>query len=120
MKRIFTIALAIIVCKVNAQTGNVGIGTNNPVARLHVADSAVLFSGTTNFLSPGLPPASGAGTRFMWYPAKSATRFGFVNSDEWNEVNVGYFSFAAGNQTRASGEGGVSLGQGRRHQAHIL
>ncbi len=52
---------------------NVGIGTTAPVARLHVADSNVLFTGplTLPATTTYYPPASGAGSRMMWYPQKS-------------------------------------------------
>lgn len=34
-------------------------------------------------------PASGPGTRMMWYPGKSAFRAGKVNGDQWDAANVG-------------------------------
>lgn len=46
----------------NANTGRVGIGTSTPLARLHVADSSVLFS--ANVFDPFAvftpPPAEGS------------------------------------------------------------
>lgn len=101
-------------------SNNVGLGTNSPQARLHVADgnntvrgSSVLFEGVV-----GGTPVSGAGTRFMWIPAKAALRFGRVNntlnfmgqtidfgegSDYWNDSNIGEYSFATGFNNRAAG-----------------
>lgn len=63
---------------------NVGIGTTTPNARLHVADSAVLFTGPPIIISPTIfdPPASGAGSRMMWYAAKAAFRVGTVNGTD--------------------------------------
>src|SRR6266404_369571 len=63
----------------NNNAGNVGIGTSNPAARLHVADSSVLFSATGIVPgTPGNPPISGAGRRMMWYAGKAAFRVGYV------------------------------------------
>ncbi len=92
--------------------GNVGIGTSAPTARLHVADSNVLFSGpavlatTTTFD----PPASGAGVRMFWYPEKAAFRAGVVAGTEWNKNNIGQYSFATGSSNQANGNGSVSVG----------
>jgi hypothetical protein len=85
----------------NAQ--NVGIGTNTPLARLHVADSSVLFSSTGDIPGiPGLPPLQGAGRRMMWYPNKAAFRVGYVNGTQWDQPNIGTYSFASGFGTTAS------------------
>ena len=47
-------------------TGNVGIGTTAPVAKLHVADSSVVFNANGYApSSPGNPPVSGQGRRVM-------------------------------------------------------
>jgi len=95
----------------NSNTNNVGIGINTPLARLHVADSAVLFSATGNV--PGVagnPPVSGAGRRMMWYPDKAAFRTGYVTSTEWDMANIGYYSFAAGWNVRASGNYSMAFG----------
>jgi hypothetical protein len=64
--------------------GNVGIGTTNPLARLQVADSNVLFTGPASvpLSTTSFPPASGAGSRMMWYPQKAAFRVGAKQSIE--------------------------------------
>lgn len=75
----------------------------------------------------GAIPASGPGTRMMWYPGKGALRAGGVLYDMWDDVNIGHnstafgwntiasgtFSFAAGVAAVASGERSVALGQAR-------
>lgn len=89
--------------------GKLGIGTNTPQAGIHVDDDPVLFSGTYSG-SPADPPASGAGTRMMWYPGKASFRAGYVATTEWDKSNIGDYSFAAGYRTIASGAYSVALG----------
>jgi hypothetical protein len=99
-----------------AQTGRVGIGTTQPGALLHVADSNVLFTGPTAVPATTLffPPASGAGTRMMWYPQMGAFRVGTVQGPQgslsWDKINIGINSFASGYNTKASGEYSTSMG----------
>ncbi|HMU46208.1 MAG TPA: tail fiber domain-containing protein [Chitinophagaceae bacterium] len=97
------------------QNGNSGLGTVAPLARLHVADSNVVFTGpvtisaSTNFR----PPIEGAGSRMMWYPQKAAFRVGIVESTGttwWNKDNIGRFSFACGYSTMASGLASFAAG----------
>jgi len=91
---------------------NVGIGTNAPSATLHVRNSGsnrgnVLFVGQLNSSNPGDPPASGAGTRMMWYPDKAAFRAGRINvsgANNWDKDSIGIYSFAWGLNTKASGD----------------
>ncbi len=99
--------------------GNVGIGIVTPLARLHVADSSVVFTTATILPFPaGPPPISGAGTRMMWYAEKGAFRAGTVKTDEiygdgstnWDKDNVGTNSFAAGFNTKAYGAYSTALG----------
>jgi hypothetical protein len=95
--------------------GKVGIGTQAPLAQLHVNKEGdqrgnVLFNGELSMI-PGDPPAQGTGTRMMWYPDKAAFRAGAVIGDTWDKINIGPFSFAAGYQTKASGYNSVALGE---------
>ncbi len=93
------------------QNGNTGIGTISPVARLHVADSSVVFTAAATLpASPSNPPVSGAGTRLMWYPDKAAFRVGNVDGNQWNINNTGTGSIAMGLNTTASGNSAVALG----------
>ncbi|HXW01086.1 MAG TPA: tail fiber domain-containing protein, partial [Anaerolineae bacterium] len=81
----------------------VGIGTTNPLARLHVADSSVAFTATGDVpSSPAvLPPVSGAGRRMMWFPDRAAFRAGYVDDGSWDRDNIGKYSFATGYRTKA-------------------
>jgi hypothetical protein len=91
--------------------GNVGIGISSPSARLHVAESNVLF--TAPLPLPTIasnPPASGNGNRMMWYADKAAFRAGGVDGNEWDNANVGKFSFATGVSTTASGLASSAIG----------
>ena len=63
-------------------------------------------------LSTGAIPATGAGVRLMWYPAKAAFRAGAVTSIQWNDANVGGHSSAMGSNTTASGFASTALGSG--------
>jgi hypothetical protein len=91
---------------------NVGIGTQNPKARLHVVDSNVLFSANWVYPeNPGDPPASGIGKRMMWYADKGAFRAGVVTGQQWDKDNIGINSFASGNGTTASGIVSAAFGQ---------
>lgn len=78
--------------------GNVGIGTTSPAAKLHLFDGSLLLSGTN-----GATPASGAGTRMMWIPAKNAIRAGSVSGTKWDDSNIGQNSIAFGIDSQASG-----------------
>jgi hypothetical protein len=88
-------------------TGNIGIGVTSPLAKFHVKNGAVLFSGGT-----GGVPTSGAGTRFMWIPSKSALRAGYVDGTQWNNINVGKYSVAMGYNTKASELASTAMGYG--------
>ena len=85
--------------------GNTGIGTSTPLARLHVADSSVLFFATGDIpLTPGNPAVSGQGRRMMWYPDKAAFRAGYAASTQWDKDSIGIYSIAFGKNTQASNE----------------
>jgi hypothetical protein len=93
---------------------NVGIGTSNPVARLHVADSNVLFTGPLNVINttPANPPVQGPGARMMWYPQKAAFRAGLAYGLQWDKDSMGIMSIGLGNSTKAIGESAFASGAG--------
>ncbi|MBO9613333.1 MAG: tail fiber domain-containing protein [Dyadobacter sp.] len=111
MKRILLASLFVTISYyANAQ---VGIGTLTPRAGLHVADSSVVFAapGPIGVLKP--VPIAGEGRRMMWYVDKAAFRAGYVGSfgtTYWDGPSIGNFSFAAGENTRASGEHSFAVG----------
>lgn len=60
-------------------------------------------------------PVSGAGTRMMWLPEKSAFRVGTVSdfsATNWDATNVGLWSFASGLNTKATGIYSTAMGAG--------
>lgn len=73
-------------------------------------DGGFVVRGT---LGIGNIPASGGGERTMWYPYKGAFRTGSAGPDgstEWNDANIGFYSFAGGYQTRASAYASFAFG----------
>lgn len=58
----------------------------------------------------GTIPATGAGTRLMWYPRKAAFRAGSASGTQWDDSNIGNYSTALGASTTASGNWSVALG----------
>jgi hypothetical protein len=59
----------------------------------------------------GIIPASGAGWRMMWHPQKVAFRAGYVDAGgQWDEANVGYYSWAGGALTTAAGIYSFAMG----------
>ena len=111
MKKVISYLL-ITFCYFITHAQNVGIGTTAPTARLHVADSSVIFSavGLAPF-NAGNTPLQGNGRRMMWYADKAAFRSGYAISDEWDKANIGNYSFAAGYGVSASGDFSFSAGQ---------
>ena len=73
------------------------------------SDGSLLATGA---IGSGTIPATGTGTRMMWYPAKAAFRVGGVNSSAWDDANVGGYSVAIGQNPVASGDTSVSMGVG--------
>ena len=92
--------------------GKLGIGTLSPIARLHVADSNVVFTGpaTLPVSTTYDPPIQGTGTRMMWYPQKAAFRVGHVDGDRWNKSNIGDYSMALGYNNQAIGYSSIAMG----------
>lgn len=84
--------------------GGAGLG------RTIIADAnAVRINGTDGILVTGTfgsgatTEISGAGTRMFFNPRKSAFRSGTVTGTQWDNANIGNYSFATGLDTRATG-----------------
>lgn len=94
-------------------SAQVGIGTLTPRAGLDVADGSVVFAAPGDVSGAKPTPVEGEGRRMMWYVDKAAFRVGQVGSfgsSYWNRANIGNYSFAAGQNTRASGNHSFSVG----------
>ena len=76
--------------------------------RLFTLDSAggLLVRGE---LGHGTLPMTGNGLRMMWHPYKAAFRVGNAET-QWDEANIGFYSFAGGNNTLASAFGSFAYG----------
>ncbi len=76
---------------------------------------AVIINGTDGLVSTGTVGSgaiapSGAGSRMVWNPNKSAFRAGTVTTNQWDDINIGSYSVAFGNQTIASGSYASAFG----------
>lgn len=97
------------------KNGKTGIGTVNPLARLHVADSSVLFSATGFPIGTGNPPPlQGPGRRMMWYVDRAAFRVGAAAGVEWDHDSIGNYSFASGYNCKAKGSASIAMGVDNR------
>jgi Head domain of trimeric autotransporter adhesin/Chaperone of endosialidase len=83
----------------NTNTG--GFWSANPIGLTNSSDD------TSN---PPTAPVSGAGTRMMWIPSRSAFRVGTVTGSLWDANNIGLYSFASGYDTKASGPASTAMG----------
>lgn len=59
----------------------------------------------------GAIPASGSGTRMMWFPGRAAFRAGTVTGTQWNLDQVGYGSAAFGRDAIAAGQNAFASGR---------
>lgn len=75
-------------------------------------DGGALFGGDYNGGTGNGIPKEGAGTRMMWYPNRAAFRAGTVSDARWDDIYTGNYSFAAGLDTRASGDNSTAFGVG--------
>ena len=89
--------------------GKLGWGLTTPVASVHlVGTDGFIAQGT---IGAGVAQTPGAGTRMMWYPRKAAFRAGYVSGNQWDDSNIGNYSFATGISSMARGIGAVAMGQ---------
>ena len=70
------------------------------------------FFVTGTFGSGSTIEESGAGTRMFFNPRKAAFRSGFVSGTQWDNANVGNYSFAANRNNIASGESSFAANDG--------
>jgi len=90
--------------------GMEGIGTNTPEFKLSLDnDGGILAKGS--IYNGATLLTSGAGTRLIWYPQKAAFRVGSVTGSNWDDGNIGYYSFAAGEDTKAYGSSSTAAGE---------
>ncbi len=91
---------------------NVGIGTSTPSTKFDIeltGDQGVIIAGTYN--ASGVVSDYGAGTRFTFFPSKSAFRAGTVEGTQWDNANTGDYSAAFGLNSTASGDYSVAFGR---------
>lgn len=100
-------------------TLNDGYNFGGPGAgRIIVANSGFVgIFGTDGFavggtLNSGQAIGSpGSGVRLVFNPRKAAFRAGGIDSWQWNDINVGQYSTAFGQNTTASGDGSTAMGR---------
>lgn len=91
--------------------GNVGIGTISPVAKLHVANSNVLFTAPSPLpASPGAAPQTGVGNRMYWWADKAAFKAGGIDDVSW-DVPLGLYSTNLGFDCISSGDNSTAIGK---------
>ena len=76
------------------------------------ADFKVYQNGSfvaTGSLGIGISPMEGPGYRTSWHTYKGAFRSGYADT-EWNDANVGFFSWAGGSNSTASGLYSLAFG----------
>jgi trimeric autotransporter adhesin len=65
-------------------------------------------------IGAGSMPASGCGYRMMWHPFKAAFRAGGTDDggacNYWDDANMGFYSWAGGNLTKAAAFGTFAFG----------
>ncbi len=89
--------------------GKLGIGITNPISAVHIVGNDGLIAQGT--FGSGVAQNLGAGSRMMWYPRKAAFRAGYVTAAQWDDANIGAYSFASGYASTARGIGAVAMGR---------
>jgi hypothetical protein len=88
--------------------GDVRIGTASPTAKLHV--QGTFHVGATGDAHDVNLYGQNAGSRMFWDASRMALRAGGVTGDQWDDVNVGAYSFASGYDTKASKSYSTAMG----------
>ena len=86
-------------------TGSVGIGTQNPLARIHMKGGDLIMTGSNGaaVLNGGMKITDWAGAHFVWTGRNGALRAGWSNGNNLQDENVGYCSIGLGGNIYASG-----------------
>jgi hypothetical protein len=102
---------------IEAQTALLEVERADATKLMQVNDDAgMVVRGAEN---SGAIPASGPGTRLMWYPRRYAFRVGQVNGVQWDNDKIGSGSVAMGLNTTASGQESTALGGGSTASAYL-
>src|ERR1700740_361127 len=85
--------------------------SGSPLGDRFRVDSASGFV-ATGVLGIGIIPFTGAGERLMWHPYKAAFRAGSIGSagTQWDDPNVGFYTWAGGYNTIALGLSSFAMG----------
>jgi hypothetical protein len=97
----FTLAAARSLVDMKVPGGGSSVVPTNAQGAFDLSnDDGLVAAGTWG---TGNIPASGPGTRLMWYPRMAALRAGIVSGSQWDDASVGSASVAFGANTTASG-----------------
>lgn len=101
---------------ITGSTLGVFIGPPNVMILFHSneVNTAPGFKLFWNYIYPVFDDSlevSGLGGRFQWIPGKYALRSGFVDANQWDDANIGKYSFGSGFNSLASGNYSFAVGR---------
>jgi FtsZ-binding cell division protein ZapB len=108
------LAALIVLLLISSQAqAQVGIGLTQPKAFLNVAEGRTVLFGADTVGSQSPNPKGYS--KMIWYAGKGAFRVGALTSNvntyaNWDHANVGWRSFASGEDTKASGSYSTAMG----------
>jgi hypothetical protein len=118
MKHLLSASLLALTLALGAQTPAAAqsdillrLRSGSPAGDRFRVDSASGFV-AKGVLGVGIIPFTGAGERLMWHPNKGAFRAGSIGSagTQWDESNIGYYTWAGGYNTIALGLASFAMG----------
>lgn len=114
LKSLNHLAALIVLLLISLQAqAQVGIGLTQPKAFLNVAEGKTVLFGADTVGSQSPNPRGYL--KMIWYAGKGAFRVGGLSSNvntyaNWDHANVGWQSFASGQDTKASGSYSTAMG----------